>query len=516
LQDQYTSSAEPRRLAAGTELRTRRTIDGMPCRFRTGYPVEMWPIEVVECAWQRPEQIAQPPRVPDAVAVVRMRLRVRGEFSMEKLGIEHLTMYLNGEKGLTLPLYELLSRNLMEVLVRNPASPGSTTVSLGAGALRVKGFEVEEGLLPYTARSFQGHRLLQEYFAFPEKFLFFDLFSLELASRAMQAQELEVLFYLSSFDQPERWQSMELGVSAQTLRLGCTPVVNLFTHAAEPITLTQTRHEYPVIASARYESLVEVYSIDSVTAANPSRRTFAALQPLFHHQFGGDKATKVYWRTRRERSVVDERKPSQLYLSIVDREGLLTEPDAEVLTLHVTSTNGDLPSKLTLVGEGGDFEQEGAANAATIRALHRPTSACEPPAGPGQMWGLISQLSLNHLSLGEQGLPALKEILRRHNFSGAPHLSKQIDGITAMTAKPHLAVMEGAFGSVAARGTRLDLTLREENFAGGGAFLFSAVLERFFGLYVSMNSFSQLVVRTDVRKEVLGTWPPRAGRQLVM
>jgi type VI secretion system protein ImpG len=159
---------------------------------------------------------------------------------------------------------------------------------------------------------------------------------------------------------------------------------------------------------------------------------------------------------------------------------------------------------------------ESGAGIGTIRALHRPTATYEPPAGAGQIWQLISQLSLNHLSLGETGLPALREILRIHNFTGAPHLDKQISGILSLQSRRHIALMQSEFGSVAARGTRVEMELDESHFAGGGAYLFSAVMDRFLGLYVSMNSFSQLSVRTNVRKEVLGEWPPRTGSQVVM
>ena len=516
LNEQYASSTAPMTVATGAELRTRQTVEGMPCRFRTGYSVDLWPVEVVECTWERPEKVPSPPRVPDAVAVVRLRLRGRGERPLAQLGMVHLNLYLAAEKGVALPLYELLSRNVIEVLARDPESPANTTVSLGPHAFRPMGFKPEEALLPYTPRSFQGYQLLQEYFAFPEKFLFFELVGLESAARAMPAQGVEFLIYISAFDQPERWQAMEFGVSAQTLRLGCTPIVNFFEQTAEPILVTQTRHEYPVSPSSRYDALMELYSVERVTATNPSRRTSTVLHPLFEHHFGTARSGQVFWRTRRETSMVDDRRLARTQLSIVDRNGALTAPESEILTVHATCTNANLPSKLSFGDEGGDFEIDGATAVGTIRALHRPTMASDAPAGAGQVWSLISQLSLNHLSLGEQGLPALREILRLHNFSGATHLNKQIDGLVAMTAKQHLAVMEGEFGSVAARGIRLEVLLEEENFAGGGAYLFAAVLDRFFGLYVSMNSFSQLVVRTDLRKEVLGAWPPRAGRQMVL
>jgi type VI secretion system protein ImpG len=517
LDENHASASTSVRVAAGSELRSRRTVDGMPCRFRTGYPVELWPLDVVECTWRRPEQIPTPARVSDAVAVVRVVLKGRKDVILSKLNLDSLNFYIAGEKSLTLPLYELLSRNLIQVLVRNPKIPDSGAVVLGRDALRPMGFASDESLLPYTPRSFQGYRLLQEYFSFPEKFLFFALEGLQQAISAMQSQELEVLFYLSAFDQPERAQSLEVGVSAQTLRLGCTPIVNLFEQTAEPVLVTQARHEYPIVPSMRNQRMTETYSIESVTATNPSRRSSVAIRPLFEHRFNAQPdESRIFWRASRRHSPVDERQPSDMYLAIVDIEGVITEPNAEILTVRCMCTNHDLPSKLTFGEEQGDFELAAGPGVGSIRALHRPTPTYAPPAAAGQVWNLISQLSLNHLSLGETGLPAMQEILRIHNFTGASHLDKQISGIVSMESKRHIALMQSEFGSVAARGTRVEMELDESHFAGGGAYLFSAILDRFLGLYVSMNSFSQLSVRTNARKEVLSEWPPRAGSQVVM
>ena len=224
----------------------------------------------------------------------------------------------------------------------------------------------------------------------------------------------------------------------------------------------------------------------------------------------------MFWRSTRKYHELDDRRPSAVHLSIVDGQGVMTEPGAEILTVQCTCTNHDLPSKLPFGNVEGDFYLEGGPALGRIRALHRPTPSYRPPAAAGQAWSLISQLSLNHLSLGESGLAALKEILRLHNFTEATHFEKQIAGIVSVQTRKHVAVMQSEFGSVAARGTLVEMELDESHFPGGGPYLFSAVLDHFLGLYVSMNSFSKLSVRTNARKEVLAEWPPRAGSQVLM
>jgi type VI secretion system protein ImpG len=432
--------------------------------------------------------------------------------------MDRLILYLAGERGVTLPLYELLSRNLAEVLVRDPAQGKTAPFPLDRARLRPMGFTPDESLLPYTQRSFQGYRLLQEYFTFQEKFLFFELDGLDSAVKSVDAgEELDILFYILPFEQAERTQALEVGVSAETIRLNCAPAINLFKHTAEPVLVSQKRHEYPIIASVRNRMDAEIFSIDTVSATNPSRRTSVSLPPLFEHRFDiSPTQAPVFWTSRRKYSELDDRQPSTMYLSIVDVNNMMIEPGAEILTVQCTCTNHDLPSKLPFGNVDGDFYLEGGAGVGKIRVLHRPTPTYRPPAGAGQAWSLISQLSLNHLSLGESGLVALKNILQLYNFTNAPHFDKQIAGILSVQADKHVAVMQSEFGGVAARGMHVQLELDESHFSGGGAYLFGAVLDRFLGLYVSMNSFSKLSVRTNARKEVLGEWPPRAGSQVLI
>src|SRR5215469_6939939 len=329
---------------AGSELATRRTVDGKPCRFRTSSPVELWPLEVTQCTWRRPEQIPSPARVSDSVAVLRVLLKSSKDVVLSRLPLEQLKFYLAGEKNVVLPLYELLSRNILEVLVRDPQAPQAKVLTLGPRALQPIGFSREESLLPYSQRSFEGYRLLQEYFSFPEKFLFFALTGLADIVSLNPTNELEFLFYFSRFEQPERAQALETGVSAATLRLGCTPIVNLFEQTAEPILVSQTRHEYRIVPDAQNQLTKETFSVDSVKATNPSRRSSTSIRPLFEHRSSTPPdASRVFWRAIRKHPAVNTRLPSDMYLSIVDVDGQMLEPNAEILTVRCTCTNHDLP-----------------------------------------------------------------------------------------------------------------------------------------------------------------------------
>jgi type VI secretion system protein ImpG len=503
-------------IPSGTVLTTKRTIEGMPCRFKTSYPVELWPFRVADCTWRQPEQIPRPLRVPGAAAVMRVVLRAGPDVDLSALPLESLRIYLSGEIGVVQTLYEVLSRNCVRIAVRDPRRPDKV-VEIASQKLKPAGLEEDEALLPYPRRSFDGYRLLQEYFSFPEKFLFFTLGGLEVVSAFAGAEELELLLYFSRFDRPERMQTLEVGVSTNTIRLGCTPIINLFQQAAEPILLSQSQHEYRVIPDTRHQHMMEIFSVDGVLATSPSRRTTTPIDPLYAYRYQTSSASdNVFWHSTRRYASLGERRPSDTYVALVDVDGALAAPNAEVLTVQTTCTNHDLPSRLSFNASEGDFDAEGFAMVNRIRALHRPTPSIDPPQGRGQLWRLISQLSLNYLSITEEGLPALQEILRVHNFAESPHLENQIGGLSSLKTRSHFALMSTEFGGVPARGTRVELQLDERQFTGGGAYLFASVLNRFLGNYATMNSFCQLAVWTNLRKEMLGEWPPRSGSQVLI
>jgi type VI secretion system protein ImpG len=191
-------------------------------------------------------------------------------------------------------------------------------------------------------------------------------------------------------------------------------------------------------------------------------------------------------------------------------------PDSDTLTIRTICTNRDLPSRLPFGNESGDFELESTTAIKRIVALKKPTTTLRPPVGKSVLWRLISHLSLNYLSLVEGGREAMQEILKLYNFNESPYSAKQIDGLVELKSKKHFARVVSENGITFARGTRVNIEFDEEQFVGGGVFLFASVIERFLALYVTMNSFSQLVVSSTQRKEVIKEWPPRAGEKILL
>jgi type VI secretion system protein ImpG len=202
---------------------------------------------------------------------------------------------------------------------------------------------------------------------------------------------------------------------------------------------------------------------------------------------------------------------TDVYLSFADLSGRATQPQTEVVTAQLTCFNSDLPSRLPFGAAEGDFEMPGGGPIHRIATLVKPTPVIQPALGKPQLWRLISQLSLNYASLVDGGAEGLQELLRLHNFGESAVGEAHIQGITGLQTAPCYARMESHHGLTFARGHRVEIEFDEERFTGGAVYLLASVLERFLGLYCSINSFSLLAARTKQRKQALREWSPRAG-----
>jgi len=498
-----------------------RPVDGVPCRFRTCYDLTLWPLAIAEAQWTTPDRFQPAIKAPNAVAALRIQLQCFPDVSFQQLGLRSLRFYLNGESNLVHALYELLLSNCAQILVRDPSEqrrgPLERPLELPPGSLRAVGFGEDEAMLPYSRRSFCGYRLLQEYFAFPEKFFFLELTGLEALAGAGFEGLAEVVVLISPFERSERQQMLELSVSPKTLRPACAPIVNLFPHTAEPIMLDQVRHEYPVVPDVRRGHALETFSIEEVVSTSPQTQEVVQFDPFFSFRHAHSREKKqTFWHATRRPSSRRNDEGTEVFLSLVDLSGRPAHPGVDTLTVRCLTTNRDLPARLPFGNEAGDFEIEGMPSIRRIVTLKKPTPTLRAPAGKSAFWRLISHLSLNYLSLVGEGREALQEILRLYNFSDSTYLEKQIQGITGLESRRHFARVASESGIAFVRGTRVEMTFDEEQFVGGGVYLFASLLEHFLGLYVSMNSFSQLVARTEQRKEVLREWPPRAGEALLL
>lgn len=490
-----------------------QTINGISCNFRSCYPVDLWPIHIT-AARVEPIERSGFSAASDVVAVIRIQLDCVGATNFTKLGINTLRFFLNGEASVVHTLYELLFNNCCNITL---SSSNGKKVVLAPDSLVPVGFTEDEGMLDYDHRSFLGYRLLTDYFSFPDKFLFFDLQNLEVAAKSGFIKQMEIVISISAFERAERLDSLITSVTAKNFLLGCAPVVNLFKQNAEPIRWTHLKTEHQVIPDLHRVRGIEAYSIDSVRMVSRSRtEEVKEFKPFFSHKHGVDVGSKNYWYASRKASTLKEEEGTDLYLSLVDLNFNPSVPTVDSVSLELTCTNRDLPTLLPFGGSQADLNIEGSSVVKRINFLRKPTQTIRPPLRHGARWRLISHLTLNHLSIVEDGREALLEMLSLYNFSETGAIKKQINGITDVVSRPTVVRLKSLQRMTFVQGTEVTIEFDESEYTGSGIFLFASVLERFLALYCSVNSFTQLVVKTRQRERGLTKWPARSGTAILV
>jgi type VI secretion system protein ImpG len=487
-------------------------IEGTPCKFRSVYPVHLWPIVVESATLSRPPfKVPETPNWRKAGFLLELVLRhANPEANLADLKLSSLRFYLRGDPQHQNLLYELLFNHTIEIAVA--AKPTALTHALlPATALKRVGFERDEGMLPYPARSHLGYRLLTEYFTFPGKFMFVDLTGLAGKITKEAGNRAHVFIYLEKDERLERATiDLEQYVKANTFRLGCSPAVNLYRMNVGPLKMDPTRYEYRLIPDPRNLKAHEIYTLDDRINATNDQEQERDYYPLFSTKHG--RAEGAYWVASRRPAVPEEGevdRGTDVYLSLVDLDQK-REP-ATGWTLHVDATclNRDLPARLPYGGDALPLTVEGAAGVSKVEAITGFTPTHRPAMRRGALWRLISHLSLNHLSLLDNGdqAEALREVLRLYEFTGDAQMARMIGGVVSVKGERVVARPAGAI----CRGVQITVVFDEANYAGHELFLFASVLERFFAGYCSLNSFTKMVAKIRGGRETLHEWEPRAG-----
>ena len=482
------------------------------CTWRTGYPVELWPLQVTR-ALVEPRPLASGPL--RARAVLRVHLECLGGATFAELPLQRLRFFLSGGDALIASLYEALFHHTLRVVIRPPDRTTGGVELKPEECLRPVGFGPDEGLLPFDDRSFVGYRLLLEFLSYRPKFLFVDVAGWDQVREAKFGDKVELLFHLG-----RRVETLEQGVSAQTFLLGCTPIVNLFRKSAEPIALDHHRPEYHVVPSRAHPQAAEVYSVDSVASLD-GRLQLKEFHPFYAYDVGATRENRrTFWHAVRRPSETEGDAGTEVNLVVTDRDWHPREPADAVLHVDTTSSNRDYPARFLrgrapLTCEAGAPEPPGP-----VYSLFSPSAPLRPALGRSAHWRLVTQLALNHASLAdpEQGLAALRETFRLCSFTH-PGLEptrdavnrQLIDGMTALRARRALAQVASE-GIGFCRGLDFFLELDEKKYVGVGLALFAAVLDRYLGLCAAVNSFSRLnvsVPQGDFSKQ----WPPRSAYQ---
>ncbi|MGA9016932.1 MAG: type VI secretion system baseplate subunit TssF, partial [Acetobacteraceae bacterium] len=386
-------------------------------------------------------------------------------------------------------------------------------------------FEPEEALLPRTPASFEGYRLLQEYFAMPERFLFVELGRLDRAVSRCAGQELEIVLLLNRSE-----PVLAASFGPDHLGLFCTPAINLFPRRADRINLNGREAEYHVVPDRVRPLDFEVFGVTAVEGYAADGSAPQQFLPFYAaNDLTPTPGHQAYYMLRREPRQLSARARQrgprssylghEVYISLVDPEQAPVNHSLRQLGLDLLCTNRDLPLSMPVGKQHTDLTIAVSAPVASVRCLVGPVAPRPCRSGGEYAWRFISHLGLNYLSLvdtdARQGASALREMLRLYVPSATSVAARQLEGLTSIASHPIVRRIPGGGPIAAGRGLEVTLTVDEASFGGAGGILLASVLDRFFAKYVSINAFTETVLRSPERGEVM-RWPPRFGQRPVL
>ena len=500
-------------VARGTQLAT-RPVRGAACTFRTVYPVAMTPLALSAARFSeilRAPEAVRPPA--GASACISLTLTCQAEqASIGALAGAPLRVFIDGESSFCAALRDAL---FMRTIVAYAEAEGSGRwLALPAPPIQSAGFDADESLIDFPARSHAAYRLLTEYFCFPEKFNFFDIDLAALGAALPGAAAITLHLALSGIRSDSNTARMLATLSTNNLLLGCTPVVNLFRQRGEPIRLTHTTASYPVLGDARRAFAFEVQSIDSVNLVRqtPQGESVVEFRPFYslRHAQTADQHGH-YWAMRRDETLAERSPGFETQITIVDIDFDPAAVETDTLNLELTCSNRDLPAQLSYGQDGGDLFLEGGSSGRSIHFLRKPSVSWRFPGGRSAHWRLISHLALNHLSISAGGVEAFREMLALYDLPRAPSSQRQIGGVRSIEQQATSAWLAGNPFNCLVRGVQVRLAIDEEAFVGSGIHAFATIVERFLALYVHANSFTQLVIVSAKTGEALCTCQPKSG-----
>ncbi len=509
----------------GTALRSNvGRGDQTACEYRTAHDVTLWPIELVSVQHTATlgelGELTLPGKAPLRGALC-FRFRTVAGTPFSQLALDELPLFLAGPEQVAMRMYELLFGGAQALAVRSPNSSEFTLVP--DRSVRPMGFEDDEALLPFGPRSFHGYRLMHEYFSFPSRYQFASLSGLRPGVACCNEPELEVVVLLDRHD-----PFIESSLTPAHFELFCTPAANLFPKRADRIHLSNRQHQYHVVADRtrprdfELHSLVDVYGVGTRADA---RREF---RPFYVCRERGvrDSAYYTVHREVRGTSSREQREGarssysgSEVYVALVNGDQGPFYSDLKQLAVSALCTNRDLPLMMSVGTGKTDFVIDSGAPVEAIRCVAGPSEPRPPCAWGATSWRLVSHLSLNYLSItdtnAEQGAAGLRQLLNLYGDLGAPVQRRQIEGVRSVSTLPIVRRVSTSGPLAFVRGLQINLECDESAFEGGSAFLFAAVLERFFAKYVSINSFTETVLRSVQRGELM-RWPARIGGRALL
>lgn len=497
---QFSSITEKNTIPSGVSLYTRNITDTV-CQFKTIYSVNLMPLTI--------EQANLFFNDDDLLWHLRIKFKV---WSGGKIEGESLRLFLHGQSNVVNIIYTLMCSEIYKVRLNQE----SMTYELNNSDINAVGFDQNDTIMMDDPRVAPIHTLLQNYFFFPHMFHFIEIkLPDNFKANANTVFDIETTF--NRMHLTHMLEKMVKTIDARFFRLNCTPAVNMFSQRAEPIVLSESTAEYPVIVDHRKNHTISVWAINQVYIQKKQGNEVITMpiQPLLGIDYSRNEGTSnIFWQSFLRGSSNAKGDETSLFIAFTNKNnssGKISTSD--LISISLTCTNHNVPNQMVNGHSEGDFESDLPVPALKIRALSKPTRPIEPPEKGEMFWRLVSLLSLNYTLLsGYEGAKILREQFKLYNWSDNPSITKMINLILYIDVKPVISRITRNDPQSLARGVSITLTFSDEALNEPEYYLMCCFIERYLALFAPVNSFTRVITKIEHEEHTLRHWPVRAGR----
>ncbi len=521
-------------LGAGLKLARGAVMHSQPgkagatvCEFRTAHDVTMWPLELTQAEYfthAADLPVAAVPEWRKYRAGLRIRLRCTAGLDFSRLRMDDLRLHCTGTDDVAYRLHELVCGHALGVLLLPAKRSAGWHEAIDGDCIDPIGFDDDQALLPQTLQGFAGYRTLQEYFAFPQRFLFFDLSGIGKALRRHAETEVDLVILFSRAD-----GALLQAVDAGSLALNCVPAINLLDKRCDRIHVGPDNSDFHVVPDRTRPQDYEVHSVTEVLGYGSGVNSEWRFLPFYNAFHAEDRAHDAYYAVQREPRLLSQLQQrdgprtayigTEVYLSVVDASEAPFPAELRQIGVRALCTNRDLPVLMPTGNAKGDLTLAQTAPVKTINVIKGPSRPMSAMREGSVAWKLINQLTLNHLSLTdtskEQGAAALRQILALYVPTGDAGAQRQVDGLRSVQMRPVVRRLPMPGPITFGRGVEVQVEVDDMSFEGASAFLLGCVLERFVARHVSINGFTQTRLHSQSRGDIL-VGRPRCGTRPIL
>lgn len=463
------------------------------CRMSTCHDAVLWPLVAQNTEQQATNDHREiVDRFCQTQTIINVQLHESDKGAAKGIAFNRpLRFYINLAEHSRFKFYDFLARHFIGAVVCDHND--EPVFELQAKELKLCGFDDEERLFPGNDYQDLGFSLLQDYFSFPEKFMFFELNG--LAPLKMTAQHNIKLLFDENIPK-------SISLTLDALKLNCVPVINLFDKVTEPLPIQFKDYRYRLYPSREYYDCFEIVKVDKVFSVNKHGESnellpyfsLEQMQPFAPLDTGAAsrKNSKTYrWLVQQEPSHRKRLAGAESWLSLYDVDFERTPPMGETVYANTLCSNR---SVCELFPKLQKFAILGSSPVIDVSLLTRPTRHRACQHDKKHLWKLLSHLSVYYASFTEPelGKELLSRFLSLYVNKDDPVSQRQIESIEKIEAFEDVQANTKEAWRGYYRGTRFVLTLTERKFDGSSMILFTHVLHQFLALFCHINSFVRL------------------------